>query len=125
MTLVAVLTAIGLGQVIAWCIYWVYRMRTPFAVLLGRAAARRLMLGRLRGAGLMLNSLLISAASLIALSLTLEDPMTDLTTADYTEYAHNLRVAGQTVTADVIDTLVTGRSDRDRVFDAEAGMVTW
>jgi hypothetical protein len=32
--------------------------------------------------------------------------MTDLTTADYTEYAHNLRVAGQTVTADVIDALV-------------------
>jgi hypothetical protein len=32
--------------------------------------------------------------------------MTDLTTDDYTEYAHNLREAGQTVTADVIDALV-------------------
>lgn len=37
--------------------------------------------------------------------------MTDLTTADYTEYAHHLRVAGQTVTADVIDALVVGRGD--------------
>ena len=32
--------------------------------------------------------------------------MTDLTSEDYTEYAHHLREAGQTVTADVIDALV-------------------
>jgi hypothetical protein len=38
--------------------------------------------------------------------------MSDLTTADYTEYAHHLRVAGQTVTADVIDALVAEQGIR-------------
>jgi predicted nucleic acid-binding protein len=32
--------------------------------------------------------------------------VTDLTTAEYMEYAHHLREAGQTVTADAIDALV-------------------
>jgi acetyl esterase/lipase len=39
--------------------------------------------------------------------------MSDLTTDDYAEYAHHLREAGQTVTADVIDALLHGL-----VFDA-------
>jgi hypothetical protein len=38
--------------------------------------------------------------------------MTDLTSADYTEYAHHLRESGQTVTADVIDALVDARLGR-------------
>jgi hypothetical protein len=38
--------------------------------------------------------------------------MTDLTTDDYMEYAHHLREAGQTVTADVIDALVAEQSVR-------------
>jgi hypothetical protein len=46
--LVAVLTAIGLGQVIAWCIYWWFRRNASFAVLLGRSSARKLALGTAR-----------------------------------------------------------------------------
>jgi hypothetical protein len=38
--------------------------------------------------------------------------MTDLTLEDYTEYAHHLREAGQTVTADVIDALVAEQGIR-------------
>jgi hypothetical protein len=45
MTLVLVLTAIGLGQVIGWALYWFFRRNTSFAVLLGRSSARKLSLG--------------------------------------------------------------------------------
>jgi hypothetical protein len=38
--------------------------------------------------------------------------MTDLTHDDYTEYAHHLREAGQTVTADVIEDLLDARLGR-------------
>ena len=48
MILVAVLTAIGLGQVIAWALYWFFRRNASFAVLLGRSAARKLALGTAR-----------------------------------------------------------------------------
>jgi hypothetical protein len=43
--LVAVLAAIGLGQVIGWALYWFFRRDTSFAVLLGRSSARKLSLG--------------------------------------------------------------------------------
>jgi hypothetical protein len=46
--LVAVLAAIGLGQVIAWCIYWWFRRNTSFEVLLGRSSARKLAIGTAR-----------------------------------------------------------------------------
>jgi hypothetical protein len=46
--LVAVLTAIGAGQVIAWCLYWWFRRDTSFAVLMGRASARKIAIGTAR-----------------------------------------------------------------------------